>query len=257
MYFSGQGKVYLAPRNLTTGQPINFMHVGNVPELNLELSSDTVEHKESRSGLRVVDKIITTMQKIALNLTLEEFNAANFQKAVYGTPQAITGATIFSTPEVLPTGLVVGDYVRLQHGNVTTLVLKDNTGSPVTLVLGTHYEITNALTGMIKILSVAGLTQTTGITATYVYGNSKGVSMFTAPRKEFWLRFDGLNTAEGSVPVIVDLYKVTLNPTSSMQLISDEISKFPLAGFALYDALQSSGNIGGQFGFIDFLDPTY
>lgn len=247
MYFSGQGKVYLANRD-ALGNAGPFLHVGNVPELNLELSTETVDHKESMSGNRVVDKIVTTMQSINVNITLDEFNAKNFVKGVFGTEQAITGSTVSN--EVVPT-VEVGDFVRLAHGKVSSVVFQAAAGTPV---LGTHYEVTDANTGMLKILSLATLTQPFNVD--YTYASSKQVSMFTAPRKEYVLRFDGLNTAEANAPVSIELYKVSLNPMSSLALISDDIAQFALSGMALYDSLKADGNIGGKFGFIDFLSTT-
>jgi hypothetical protein len=48
-YFSGQGRVYIGARD-ELGNPAGLTFVGNVPELKVSLSVDTIEHqKRSRS----------------------------------------------------------------------------------------------------------------------------------------------------------------------------------------------------------------
>lgn len=249
MYFSGQGRVYIASRD-ALGNPLAFKHVGNVPELSLELTTDTVEHKESRSGNRVVDQIITTGQKINLNLTLEEFNEKNFATALYGAANVVTGASV--TAEALPTGLAIGDYAKLAHGKVSSLVIKDSAGSPLTLVSGTDYEA-NLDTGMVKFLTTPG---TQPYKADYTYASTMKVNMFSQARKEYWLRFDGLNTADGNKPCTIDLYRVTLDPLSSLALITDTFAQFQLKGSGLYDDLKPNTGPLGKFGNLDFLDDT-
>ena len=44
-YFSGQGRVYIGARD-TAGNPQGLNFVGNVPELKVSLSVETLEHQE-------------------------------------------------------------------------------------------------------------------------------------------------------------------------------------------------------------------
>jgi hypothetical protein len=60
-YFSGQGKVYVAP--LVNGLPGAFRWVGNVPDFKPTFETSKIEHKESYSGQRLLDKVITTENK--------------------------------------------------------------------------------------------------------------------------------------------------------------------------------------------------
>jgi hypothetical protein len=53
-YFSGQGRVYIGARDIT-GKPQGLNYVGNVPELKVSLSVETLEHQESTSGQRLTD----------------------------------------------------------------------------------------------------------------------------------------------------------------------------------------------------------
>lgn len=243
-YFSGQGRIYLAERDVN-GDAEAFDHIGNAPVFNLELATDTVEHRESRSGQRVTDLILTTAKSVTVNLTLEEFTLENLAKALYGSITEVAGGTV--TVETFPT-VESGQYVKLDHGKVTLLVLTDSTGSPVTLD-GDNYELMSAATGMIRIKDLTGLTQP--IKAAYTYAASKKVNMFTQPRKDYWLRFDGVNTADQDKACTVDIYKVSLNPAASLPLINDELAQLELTGGALYDDLKPNSGALGKFGVID------
>ena len=48
-----------------------------------------------------------------------------------------------------------------------------------------------------------------------------------------YLRFEGLNTADGNKPVLVEVFKADLSPTASLDLITDELGSFELKGEAL------------------------
>ena len=62
MYFSGQGRVYIATR-AANGLPAAMRWVGNVPDLKITLETEKLEHKESSSGQRQTDLSLITGKK--------------------------------------------------------------------------------------------------------------------------------------------------------------------------------------------------
>ncbi|ATS92314.1 hypothetical protein DLP05_015 [Stenotrophomonas phage vB_SmaS_DLP_5] len=251
MYFSGQGKVYIAERDSVTGRPGAFRFVGNVPELRISMSVDNLEHKESMSGSRLTDLRITREKTCELAFTLEDFSVENLSLGMYGATTELSGATV--TAEPLPAGLKAGDYVRLDNPNVSSLVVKDGSATPVTLVEGTDYRVESAAFGTIQILTaLTGKTQP--LTAAYTSTTGgKSVNMFSAPSKERWIRFEGLNTADENKPVLVELYRTTLDPMSELSLISDDLLKLELSGAVLYDQTKIANAALGQFGRVVML----
>lgn len=161
--------------------------------------------------------------------------------------------------ELLPSGLMSGDYVKTRFPNILTgagLVVKDSV--PGTRVVGTDYQVINAKTGLIQMLS-AGLTpavpvaltnQTTPWTLNYGYNASNHVEFLTSAPKERWLRFEGLNTADpAAAQVTVDLYRVQLDPLKDFGLLQDDFAKFQMDGSLLYDTQGSPGrNVDGLLG---------
>jgi len=84
--------------------------------------------------------------------------------------------------------------------------------------------------------------------ASYSYGAAQSTAMFTQPLPERWIRFEGLNTANANREVVIDLYRVSINPTRELSLISDELMRFELSGRVLADLSRPSDGDLGQFG---------
>lgn len=244
IYFSGQGTVYVADRD-SVGAVSLYRDVGNVPALKITLETDTLEHKESRTGNRLTDLRLIRERRAKVTMTLENFSKANLMMLLYGTGVIATGASV--TNEIFPTGLIVGDMVSLLHGLTSALSIVDSTGSPVTLTLGTHY--TADLTGgMVTIKSLAGLIQP--FKANYTYATTDVVPFFKASSKERFLKFSGLNTANSNAPVVVEIYRILFDPVGNIDLINDELAQFEIEGAALYDSTRDADATLGGFGRI-------
>lgn len=250
MYFSGQGKVFIAERD-GNGNPLAFRYVGNVPDLKINLTTDKVEHMESVSGQRLTDLVFTKSQKVEAGFTLEDFSIPNLALAMYGTNDAMDAHSV--TNEVLPDDLVAGDIVRLKYPNVSSVVITDSTGSPKTLTAG-NYKVNGAY-GSIQLndLTTDGpYTQPFKVAYSAAATGSRS-RMFGAAVTERWVRFEGLNTADGNKPVLVELYRVRLDPAKELALINDDLLKLELTGSALYDASKELDTELGVFGRVVLL----
>ena len=115
-YFSGQGRVHIGARE-TNGNPQGLSFVGNVPELNVSLSVETLEHQESTSGQRLTDLQLIKTKKGEFACTLEELIPANLALALYGTTADQGTGTV--TAEPLPNTVTVGSLYLLAKQNVS------------------------------------------------------------------------------------------------------------------------------------------
>lgn len=249
-YFSGQGRVYIGARD-SNGNPQGLTYVGNVPELKVSLSVETLEHKESTSGQRLTDLQIITAKKGEFSCILEDFVAANLELALYGTTTSTTSGTV--TAEALPNPVTVGSLYLLAHQNVSSVVVNDST-TPTPLTLPAAQYSVNAKHGSIVINDkTTGGPYTEPFKVDYSYGAASAVAMFKTPLPERWVRFEGLNTADGNKEVVIDLYRVAINPAKELSLITDELMKFELSGQVLADTLKPAAGDLGQFGRIVLL----
>lgn len=245
-YFSGQGRVYIGARD-AAGNPQGLAYVGNVPELKVSLSVETLEHQESVSGQRLTDLQLIKTKKGEFACTLEELIAANLALALYGATADQGTGTV--TAEALPNPVTVGSLYLLARQNVSTVVVKDSSASPKILPAG-QYKLNG------KYGSLAINDKTTGgpyvepFKMDYAYAAAQVTAMFTQPLPERWVRFEGLNTADGNREVVIDLYRVAINPAKELSVITNELMKFELSGQVLADTLKPAAGDLGQFGRI-------
>ena len=237
-YFSFRGKVYVGERD-ESGNPDGLTHIGNVPEMSLSFAVETLEHKESMSGQDLTDVSITTSKSGEISLTAEELIKETFALALNGTYSDVTGATVASG-EALCSAPVVGKTYLLAHPDVSAVTLTHD----ATPIDAGDYTI-NAKHGSIVFNDVTGLTG--AVTAGYTYAAYKKVLMFTADEKDYWLRLEGLNKVTNE-RIVVDLYKVRLNPTDGMAFINDELGNAPIKGKVLADTTKTADGALGQFG---------
>lgn len=245
IYFSGQGKVFVADRDVN-GNPGVFRDVGNVPSLSVTLETDVLEHKESRTGNRLTDLRLVRERTANVSMTLESFNTKNLMMLLYGT--TVAGSTGAITNEASPAALAVGDIVALGSPHVTSVAVNTYTGGTA-WVLDTDYSL-DASAGMITILSVS---KGTRIEVDYTPAATTVVPIFKDIQKERYVRFVGLNTANSNKAVTVELYRVAFDPASTIDLINDELAQFELTGSILYDSGRDTGGqstVLGGFGRI-------
>lgn len=224
-YFSGQGKVFIAKYN-ADGTLSNYRFVGNVPALSLEASTEKIEHKESHTGSRSIDKVIVTEQNVAVNFTLEEVTPENLAMAFHADVSEVAGKSV--SDETIATW-AVGDNWVLAHQNISDLSIADTADQP--LVEGQDYIVDKAF-GRVTYISKSQ-TLKAPFKASYTAGKVKKVSFLQQSNPEYALRFEGLNTAENNKPVLVEVHRMAIEPAKTFDLINEELNQFEITGNAL------------------------
>lgn len=243
-YFSGQGRVFVGSRD-SNGNPAGLTFVGNVPELKVSLSVDTIEHQEAQSGQRLTDLQLIKTKKGEFSCTLEELIAINLELALYGTTTTVMPGTV--TGELLPNPVTPGSLYPLSMQNVSAVLIQDSDVVPKELS-DDQYSV-NAKHGSVVIQdATTGGPYVEPFSVDYAYGAANVTAMFTQPLPERWIRFEGLNTANGNREVVIDLYRVAINPAKELSIITDELLKFELSGQVLADLSKPVGGDLGQFG---------
>jgi len=235
-YLSGQGALLIAERNID-GSPKGFREVGNVSAVNLGVETTVFEHKNSCDGTRGIDLEIVQEINVSLTMTIEHMSKENLADALYGTSNAVAGASATDEAVVAYHDL----WSRLENCQVSSVVVTGTGGTP-TYVVDTDYEL-NAVAGTIKALSTGSISDLDALEVSYTYAaqdNVEGVTSSSAPIR--WVRFEGLNTADSDNPVIADVFKASLQPLAELALITDEITQMEVETKVLSDALRSSGS---------------
>lgn len=245
-YFSGQGRVYLAERD-ANGNPLDLRWVGNVPDLSVELKVEKKSHNESHSGQRLKDFELITAKEGGLKCTLEEFSKENLALVLYGAHEAVSAGDV--TNEAFAAGVVAGSMRLLANQFASNVVITDSTGTPKTLDPA-QYKVHDHQ-GAVEFLDITtGGPYVQPFKAAYTKGAAVRTAMFKTAQPQLWLRFDGVNTADGNKRVVVDLYKVSIDPSKNLSFIGNDLQKFELTGMVLADTSKDADGELGQFGRI-------
>lgn len=238
-----QGKLYIAARS-ADGNPLAAQWIGNASKASIELNQNRVERQESYTGNRLPLRSMTTGRGGTFTCVFDEFSKANMAYICLGDSQAQASGTL--TNWVVPGGgtFVQGDTIVTPYPGLTITSIVDSAGTPAT-VTANKYEV-NKDEGTIKLVgTLGGLTQPFKLNGSYEARNVVGA--FNLLSTEVWVRFAGVNTDDGS-PIVVDLYRVRLDPAKAMELIhNDNFADFELSGTLLADLTKTKGGAGGQF----------
>ena len=240
--YRGQGQVFLAKR--VSGKPAGLEFIGNVSELTLNPQTEKIEHMESQTGNNSVDKVIERGLKVEMSMTIDSMASENLARMVFGKLTTEDAATVTGEVQVAYPGknLIVNNINLLTFDSLT------DAGGATTYVAGTDYEVIDLAAGMIRILNGA-ITEGQSVEANYTTGAQETVAAFGEPNTEYWLRFNGLNTAEENNPVIIDCFKVRFAPSQDVAVINDDdFATYQQSGDCLFDATQPvSGKLGRYF----------
>lgn len=244
MYFSGQGKLKVAP---IVGGIIaaGYRWVGNVPDFKPAFAANKTDHKESWSGQRLTDKTLTTELNSTFTATLEDWSPENLALATRGSVQKTTSGAV--TDELSPATLTVGEDWLLANGNITALTITDAAAATV----DPDDYVVDLAYGTINILDMG--THTLPLKAAYTKGVVEVVPFFTEPIKEVAILFEGVNTADENRKVRAELYRVALDPTKELGLITEAFGQFTLEGTAMIDNTKGNDPLFGKFGRMVYL----
>ncbi len=234
-YYSGQGRLLIGSRNATTGAGENFIAVGNVTSLTVDLAVTKFEHKESMSGVRAIDATIITEQKATVKFSTESLSLDNLVVGLYGTKSTTSSATI--TAESHP-NYVVGSIICLKKPKVTTVVVKVGV---TTCVLGTDYTLDADFGTIYPISTSTVIIADCTVLVDYISGVHDVLDALTSgAAPERFLRFEGLNTYDGKL-VLLQMPRVALDPMTGLEFINENFGKADLSGNILLDSLITGG----------------
>jgi hypothetical protein len=137
----------------------------------------------------------------------------------------------------------------LKNQKVSVVVVKDSAGIPAT-VPAANYSVDSSF-GTITILNPA--TFVMPLKAEYTYAARETIAFFSQSIQEVAIRFEGVNTADNDTKVLVEIYRVALDPAKELGLITNDFGKFSLEGSALVDPTKADDLVFGRFGRMTYV----
>ena len=241
--YSGQGIVMMAERD-NKGQPMGFRPIGSVSELTISLEVNNVELKESYTGQRSVLKQLRTETKANVKMALSSLDRKNLALGLYGQDIEVPEADIKDEPHKA----YLGAIVPLKQLNVSNVKVKGAGG--VVYEDKKNYTI-NPETGSLNILSADEqatrkaakvMKADEDLLVDYHHSEQIQVDALVTGQPERYLRFEGLNTSEDNKPVVVEVFRLAINPLQNLALINDEFASMEIEGAALVDPTKRAGS---------------
>ena len=250
-YIVGRGSAFVA--KLTNGVPGPFMPLSNLKSFSFGLSVELGEHYESESAQTLLDASWTKKKSGKIDAELENVNTDNAKLLFSANVNDVAAST--ATAEVVSTtALVVGSVITLKRGVVSSVVLKDSTATPKTLVAGTNYALRDGgMFGSADVLDVTtGGPFTPPLKADYSYGAQSRVTLLTAEADEYVLRFEGFSKATNQ-RALYEFWRAKFSPADKLDLIGDEIAAPKVTISLLADTSKLNDSEFGPFGRMTYL----
>ena len=234
-YISLQGKFYLS--EIKNGVAAEMRYIGNVPEFELEITADQVEHQESTSGQRTTDLVLTKTTGVNFKGQLEEVDDENLKYILSGMKSEVASKTV--ADHVLGT-VKVGQEIKLNGYALTQVTFK--AGS--TAVDKDKYTL-DAVFGTVKFNEAVA----EPVTASYTTGAVSHTTIASDFNKEYELFFKGINTANGE-KMAVRLWRTKKSPETTFPLIHEELGQYEISGQSLSDVSKGLDASLGLYGHI-------
>jgi hypothetical protein len=173
-YTLGRGKVHFSRFKDGTQVPAGFFYIGNTPEFNLTIESETLDHFSSDEGIREKDDSVPLEVTRSGSLITDNIDPRNVALFFFGEESTVTQAAVASGSETLE-GVKVGHAYKLgitpsnptgYFGIDTAGLSVEPGGGGTPFVAGTDYEMSYD-TGILTILEGGGIADGDDIDVTF------------------------------------------------------------------------------------------
>lgn len=245
-YNLGRGKLYFAELD-AGGLPKAFRDLGNVPQFNLSMEVETLDHKSSRQGLKTVDKEVTISQAVNVSFQGDELNHENLALVFSGAKATHVNVSIAGFTEY--TMVADGTIETARHYQIVNasgeraydveaadLAISTTNATPVPLVKDTDYTLDSEM-GMVMLLSTSSVVDTAislveGLDVTLTARGDASVveevQALTTTSVVGALKFISENPANNDKQQEFHFHQITLKSDGDLSMIGDDWS---VAGF--------------------------
>lgn len=231
-----QGELFLA--KMINGQPSALLPIGNTPELQIQITSETTDHYESKTGLRAKDAVLRKQTGVSISGTLEEVTKENLAMVLSGKTLEIPEAIV---PESTIGAVKAGEMIDLGVRNLSDVAFK----GPADAAITADKYILDAVFGTVvfneAITDVKWSGKSGAITRTTIATNLG---------EEYRFFFKGVDTFQGD-KIAVTLWRVELSPDTEFDLIHEEFASYSIEGECLADISKAHDAELSIFGHIE------
>ena len=236
-----QGEMFLA--KMVNGQPSALLPIGNTPELQLQITSESTDHYESKTGMRAKDAVLRKQTGVSVSGALEEVTKENLAMILSGKTFEIAEATIAETT----LGAVkIGEMIDLGTRNLSDVAFKGPADAEITADKYTLDSVFGTVVFNEAVTDVKWSGKSGAITRTTVATNLG---------EEYRFFFKGVDTYQGD-KIAVTLWRLELSPETEFDLIHEDFASYSFEGECLADISKAMDLELSIFGHIDRFSVT-
>jgi len=166
----GGGRIFFNDGGQDGNAGNGLLDMGNIPALAIQKALTEIEHFGYNAVTRSRQKDLNIVTDIGMSLsfTVDELFAEMWNILLFGSGTTSTVQSGSSIVDEVATAPVLLDRsIFTAESNISSLVVDDDAASASPFVENTDYEIVNATTGEIKILSTGSITTGMSLFLTY------------------------------------------------------------------------------------------
>ncbi len=217
-YFSGQGKVYAAPRGDFGGTVGAFEFLGNCPDFTVTPITNPDEHIRDPADQAYDREQVDVTRLLGLKMVIEDFKAANWARVMYAA-----GKHQLPTQKEETIYIERGKYQVLSHINITNLLYVKTIDGTFTYNLTTPVDLILSPTGSVFIPEDSAIPDRSYVKIKYEHDSYDRYDSFSKRPPDLWVRLEGLNTVNGD-QVVADAYFVRIPLADSLPLINETLA---------------------------------
>lgn len=224
--YVGKGVVSIAALDSSLTQTGPFVPIGNCPSVTITQEVSKASHRESMSGINVMDAEWVTGVDVKAAIVCDNFSVDGYRLATTGTKTAKTSGTSVSAATLTgSTTLTTGDRYYCGSMKPTALSIVDSTPvTPVTLVLNTDYTL-DADSGVITLLDATGLVGP--LKVSYTSGAYTEIEGMTSIAENYAVMIEGINQVDEKKELFI-LGNVRIPPADQIGVIAEDVVSYTL-----------------------------
>ena len=220
------------------GSAAPMQSIGGIEELKLDIKEDTkkqVDYSQAGGGTRAQVKRVDS---ITMSAKLQDVNAVNLARAVFGTASAVAGGTVIGEAVMA----FKGGLIRLAHIKPTAVTVKK---AATVVESAGNYEVRPE--GIFVFDAATGIEDADALTVDYTHAGYDLVEALTTAAPILEMAYAGVNEADSGNPSTVDIFRVQLGVTKSFGLVDKDFGTLEIEGEVLVDPTKTGAGTSRFF----------
>ena len=220
------------------GSASALQSIGGLEELTLNIEEDIKKQADYSRGGGGNRAQVSRIKAVGMKAKLQDVNAVNLARAVFGSTSAIAAATV--TGEAVTA--YQGGLIRLAHLSPTTVVLKK---AAVTIDAAGNYEVRPE--GIFVFDDATDIVDADALTVDYAHSGYDLIQALTTAAPILEMSYAGVNEAMEGASSVVDLFRVQMGATKGLGLIDQDFGTLDVEGEVLLDPTQTGAGLSRFF----------